>query len=133
MRCLSIIVRSIAMILGSLGGLIPIVLPILSLSQEWLNIGYVLIGIAAIFIATNKFFGFSTGHARYVITQLKLEDLLINTALEITQTNDENKHADIAKQAVQKAYGIVIAETQKWEQALQVANDELNNIVHKTK
>jgi len=121
------------MILGSIGGLIPIAFPALSLSQEYLNLGYVLIGIAAALIAANKFFGFSSGHARYVITQLKLENLLVNTALEITQTDNENQHVDIVKQAVKKAYEIVIAETENWEQALQAANDQLHNTVNKTK
>jgi hypothetical protein len=84
-RAGSRILRSVAIILGSIGALLPLIIAAASRFEEsdarlkalvdaqW---GYIAFAMAAACIAADKFYGFSTGWIRYMKTQLALEGAL---------------------------------------------------------
>lgn len=81
-RAASRILRSLAIILASLGALLPLVIAAISrfrgsevrlVDAQW---GYIAFAAAAACVAADKFYGFSTGWIRFMKTQLALERAL---------------------------------------------------------
>jgi hypothetical protein len=73
--------RVAAILLGAAGALIPL----LNLANnQVLDIrwGYVALGLAAAAVALDRFFGFSSGWMRYLITSFRLQRLLADFQLE---------------------------------------------------
>jgi len=60
--------RFCAIVLASIGGLIPVVVTLPHVNPAWMleKWGYVALGLAAACLGLDKFFGFSTGWVRYI-------------------------------------------------------------------
>ena len=77
-RAFSRCFRALAIILGAIGGLCPLIDSTRFLANDiglgqW---GYVLLAIAAALVLFDKYFGFSTGWMRNIMTQMSLEKAL---------------------------------------------------------
>ncbi|MEO5891951.1 MAG: SLATT domain-containing protein [Ferruginibacter sp.] len=80
------LLRALAIIFTTLGGLAPIISSVGGLAKELLNdkltvvfigqLGYLFLGLAAACIAFDRFFGFSSGWMRYITTKMSLERAL---------------------------------------------------------
>lgn len=81
--------RLAALIVGGLGGLVPLTSAAringylesffaLPAGIEWNGIGYVLLGVAGLLVLIDKLFGFSSSWMRYMTTQIRLQQLLID-------------------------------------------------------
>ena len=82
------IIRLLAIFLASLGALIPLIGPPV---QKLLNVkdfdpqwGYIAFATAAVLLAVDRFYGFSTGWVRYIKTQLALERALTDVRYDWT-------------------------------------------------
>lgn len=81
--------RSLTIILTSLGGLMPIIsalgkstieLPTVNLNVG--QLGYLFLGLAAASVGYDKFFGYSSGWMRYITTKMMLEKTLAEFRLD---------------------------------------------------
>jgi len=80
---ISSLARSAAWLLGSIGLLLPLIAGSVPDSYKELGqYGYVFLAGAACFLAANSLFGGTTGHVRFVITQLELERLITKARIE---------------------------------------------------
>ncbi|MBB4080543.1 hypothetical protein GGR28_003177 [Lewinella aquimaris] len=67
---------------GTLGGLFPVLSPLLTSSANFAQLGYIAIALSAGCIAVDRFFGFSSGWMRYMTTANMLTKLLQDYRLE---------------------------------------------------
>ena len=110
-RAGSQIIRLLAILLFSIGALIPLVINIArneGNSKEWFSAqwGYISFAVATTLLAADKFYGFSTGWARYIKTQLALErglsDLRYDWAALASKVANQQPSADQIQAMVQK-------------------------------
>jgi len=67
------VTRSLAIALGVVGALVPLVSPVISISLAW---GYTALGLAGGCVALDKLFGFSSSWMRYIQAEFELQHLL---------------------------------------------------------
>jgi hypothetical protein len=97
------------------------------------NYGYLLLAISGAFLTANNLFGGTTGHARFVTTQLQLEKIIaVGTVkwneLENKLDQDAGKAPEIELEmfqfiirTVEEAYQLIIEETNEWNESLKTA------------
>jgi hypothetical protein len=130
-RNMSIVLRGLAWLTGSLGLLAPLLAGALGGENSVDRWGYVLLAIAASFIAANSLFSGTSGHIRYVTAQLGLERLIISFRIEWYQTKslwpDEQTDETIKSGFglmlgfAKDAHGTMSEETKAWGTALEQA------------
>lgn len=122
--------RTSAWICGTAG----VLLPLLAATNRqdptaWAPWGYVLLAAAASFLAANALFGGSSGHVRFVLTQLALESLITASRIEWCAFEANRLQGDLAPEAIQagfdlirayagKFYELSISETGQWGETL---------------
>jgi hypothetical protein len=88
---MSSLLRVLTILFFTLGGLVPLIkaiappgIPIINSKDgfDFGQLGYLLIAIAAAWIALDRFFGFSSGWIRYITTALSIERSLDEFRLE---------------------------------------------------
>ncbi len=112
-----------------IAGIFAVVLPILSPAieggPELTAIGPIAVVLAAAFAAGNRLFGGTSGHVRYVSTQLALEALSTKSRIELAEVLakwedfgskqlSRDKGLEVARNYSSKFYSIVGAETEGW-------------------
>jgi hypothetical protein len=97
------------------------------------NYGYLLLAVSGAFLTANNLFGGTTGHARFVTTQLQLEKIIaIGTVkwneLEKKLDQEAEKTSEVELEMFQfiistleEAYQLIIDETNDWNESLKVA------------
>lgn len=97
------------------------------------NYGYLLLAVSGAFLTANNLFGGTTGHARFVTTQLQLEKIIaVGTVkwneLENKLDQDADKAPEIELEMFQfiirtleDAYQLIIEETNEWNESLKTA------------
>ncbi|HAS87815.1 MAG TPA: hypothetical protein DCS48_00670 [Desulfovibrio sp.] len=119
--------------LGWVAGFIGVILPLLSDYMVAFDptgkLGYVFLIAAASFLGANSLFEGTSGHVRYVMTQLKLEKLIVSTRLswhvyksrasciECSEKEVADGFAIIQKYA-QEFYDLVIDEADDWGESV---------------
>jgi len=119
--------RSLAILLTTLGGLMPIV-SALGVSTVNVNIGqlgYLFLGLAAACVGYDRFFGYSSGWMRYITTKMLLEKSLaefrLDWAMMVAKLGDHTPTPDQVQLMIQRLKEFLIAvnghvekETQTW-------------------
>lgn len=140
-RAGSQVIRLLAILLFSVGALIPLVINIARIegNQKWLldpQWGYISFATAAAFLAADKFYGFSTGWVRYIKTQLALEralaDLRYDWVILTAKVANQQPNADQIQAIVQKLKEFVAfvrtqieQETEAWVVEFQASLSDL--------
>jgi len=126
---LSGLFRLAAWVFGAIGLLVPLLAATGEPFTTWGPYGYVSLALAASFLAANALFGGTTGHVRFVSTQLELEKLVTSSriawyryvarvrAMDLTDEEIENGFVLIQAYA-QSLYAATIAEAGHWGEAL---------------
>lgn len=135
-RAWSVFFRSGALAFGTLGFLAP-----LAESAGYKGVavyGYLLFAVSAAFFTANSVFGGTSGHSRYVLTQLRLEKLLALMVVEWQTYRDQGeKHEDRQSRTeflierMTEAYEIILEETNAWGEAAAEALRDYENKVNK--
>ncbi len=101
------------------------------------NYGYLLLAVSGAFLTANNVFGGTTGHARFVTTQLQLEKIIaVGTIkwneLENKLNQNTNDASEVQSEMFQfivnileEAYQLIIDETTEWNESLKVAMDDI--------
>ncbi|WP_460848143.1 SLATT domain-containing protein [Phytohabitans suffuscus] len=102
--------RSLAIVLATLGGAVPVV-ALASHRPEYGNWGYLLLALAAGAVAYDRFFGYSSAWLRYVATatliQGELADFRVGWAREMAAVGDREPTADEVRALIETARGFV--------------------------
>ncbi len=123
---LSFWLRLFALIFGTAGLLAPL---LEAVGQKGVApFGFLALAVSAAFFAANTLFGGTSGHTRYVVTQLNLERTLTLMVIEWNQLVSSNKasneqKADFIKEKMSEVYSIILEETDVWGKALYQAVD----------
>jgi hypothetical protein len=134
-----------AIVLVTLGGLAPIIS-----SLDWFSqsshligqLGYISLGLAAACVGFDKFFGFSSGWMRYVLTAMALQEALsafrMDWAIMSTQLREKALSADEVKPMIQRMRDFVQEidqsverETQAWVAEFQTSLAEFDRTAAK--
>jgi len=125
--------RSLTIILTSLGGLMPIIsalgwstvnVPVVG-SLNLGQLGYLFLGLAAACVGYDKFFGYSSGWMRYITTKMTLEKTLaefrLDWAMMIAKLGDNPPTPDQVQLMIQRLKEFLLVtnnhvekETQAW-------------------
>ncbi|MCP4470853.1 MAG: SLATT domain-containing protein [Gammaproteobacteria bacterium] len=109
------------------------------------NYGYLLLAISGAFLTANNLFGGTTGHARFITTQLQLEKIIaVSTVkwneLEHKLDQDADKTSEIELEMFQfiistldEAYLLIIDETNEWNESLNAALADFEKRYKKSK
>ena len=133
-KSLSSYLRFGMLLFGALG----ILAPLAEVAQlyEVGNYGYLMLAISGVFLTANNIFGGTTGHARFVTTQLKLEKIIaVGTVkwseLESKLNQDTNDVSEVQLEMFQfivstleEAYQLIIDETTEWNESLKAAMED---------
>jgi hypothetical protein len=131
---LSQLLRLLAIILTTLGGLTPIIsslgwsnleLPKAMLKLNVGQLGYLFLGLAAACVGLDRFFGFSSGWMRYITTKMTLERALsefrIDWAMMVAKLGEKLPTSDQVQLMIQRIKEFLLAidnhveqETQAW-------------------
>jgi hypothetical protein len=137
---MSRLLRAAAIILTTLGGLMPIISALLGATNVQVansqvagagfhlyvgQFGYLFLGAAAACIALDRFFGFSSGWMRYITSKMTLERMLsefrMDWAMMVAKLGGKSPTTDQVQLMIQKIKEFVIAinshveqETQTW-------------------
>ena len=119
--------RLTAIILATIGGLIPLVISLPIVNKEWAleKWGYAVFGAAAGCIALDKFFGFSTGWVRYISTAQSIQNELYKFQLDwaramsrlagaVPNSAQIEEFLQLAKDFSSRVMQEVTQETQQW-------------------
>lgn len=135
-RTFSILTRSLSILLGTVGVLLPL---IASAEPERLKFlgpyGYPFLVAAAATLAVNRMFGATGGHIRYMTTQLALERLMTKFHLrwseQFSQRKTQSPDADSTHQAfaimnefADEVYRVIEEETVTWGKSVLAALQE---------
>jgi hypothetical protein len=89
--------------------------------------GYLFLAISASFFAANSLFGGTSGHTRYVVTQLNLEKTLTLMVVQwsklVSKNSTDEVKADFIHEKMNDVYSIIMEETDVWGKALAQAVD----------
>ncbi len=115
-RCL----RTLAILLGIVGGLTPIVVGIYP--QAWIGqLGYALLALAAGAIAADRYLGISSGWIRYVAIQRALADFRLDWSGLLISVSDGaagaaalERFLELVRQSQHEVLKVVKEETQAW-------------------
>jgi hypothetical protein len=122
------------LLFGALGVLAP--LAEVAKLYEVGNYGYLLLAVSGAFLTANNIFGGTTGHARFVTTQLQLEKIIVVgtvkwSELENKLNQDTNDASEVQLEMFQfiistleEAYQLIIDETTEWNESLQAAMED---------
>jgi hypothetical protein len=134
--------RALAIFFISIGGLTPVLGSVAAVSSkipgisEW---GYVFLGIGASLIALDKFFGFSSGWTRYVLTAQLIQRTIYSFDLDWTklharlgnqapQQTEVDEFLQTAKALYESILGQVAQETQQWAADFQQSISDLESM-----
>jgi len=131
--------RMIAILFTALGGIFPILIPILNdwgieLSATWATI---VLAVAATAVGTDRFFGFSSSWIRSITTGMKLRDMLdafqfgwegelVMMAGEPPTTEQAQALVARCGQFISDVAAVVQEETQQWVQEFRSSLQELD-------
>lgn len=119
---MSRLLRSLAIILTTVGGLTPIISalrssaaqvpqPISSLNVG--HLGYLFLGLAAAPVGFDKFFGFSSGWMRYITTKFTLEKMLsefrMDWAMMVAKLGEKSPTTDQVQLMIQRIKEFLVA------------------------
>ena len=131
-RRLSGLLRTCTLMFFGIGGLFPLIAGAnshLSPLNAW---GYVILGIGAIFLSADKVFIGSSGHVRFVTTQLALEKDLTLFRLKwqkllanYNSANSIDEFLDELEKFSASFYETILNETDQWKGELAQAIEEL--------
>lgn len=112
----SVVFRSAALMLGSIGGVWPIIVPRAAEDQY---VGYVFIAISGALILADRMFGISSSWMRYMIAALEIEErlelfVLDMDALAVREAQSSPVAFDLARQFTSDICAIVKGETSRW-------------------
>lgn len=119
----SVLLRLFPWLLGSLGILIPLISAPAKIDVAgW---GYVLLALAAAFLGANSLFGATTGHIRFVSSQLALERLVVTTrvrwigiaaSVKVSPLPDERviELINLLEAYARDLFSLTTSETQVW-------------------
>ena len=108
------------------------------------NYGYLLLAISGAFLTANNLFGGTSGHARFVTTQLELQKIItVSTVkwneLEIKLEQDSANVSEVQMEMFQfivstleEAYQLIINETTEWNKSSIAAIDDFAKNPSKT-
>ncbi len=125
------------LLFGTLGVLAP--LAEAAKLYEVGNYGYLLLAVSGAFLTANNIFGGTSGHARFVTTQLQLEKIIsVGTVkwnqLENKLNQDTNNEREIELkmfqfiiETLEEAYTLIIDETNEWNETLKSALADFEN------
>lgn len=127
-RRLSFWFRLLALLFGTAGFLAPLLEATgLAGLKGSAPFGYLFLAISAAFFAANSLFGGTSGHTRYVVTQINLEKNLTLMVVEwgniISRNSSNEAKADFIKEKMTDVYSIILEETDVWGKALAQAVD----------
>lgn len=143
----AILLRVISILLASAAALIPILSQIILsekgeqiIAPAWASVALVLAGV---FVALDRFLGYSSSWIRYISTELRLQTLLDKFQVEWqcerskwkeTGPEDEQIQAMCtkAKELIQQADKLILEETNKWITEFQSVLKQIDELV-KTK
>ena len=131
---MSRLLRGLAIVFTSLGGLTPIISALgwstvqLPRSMPELNVGqlgYLFLGLAAASIAFDRFFGFSSGWMRYMTTKMTMERMIsefrMDWAMMVAKLGEKSPTTDQVQLMIQRIKEFLVAintnveqETQTW-------------------
>lgn len=103
----SIALRVCAWLFGTVGILVPLVVATHQVGSTALPWGYVAFAIAASLLAANALFGGSSGHIRFVTTQLSLERLMTLSRLEWSDFESRTKLNPVTPELLSKGFEMV--------------------------
>ena len=117
---MSRLLRSLAIILTTLGGLTPIIsalgwatTPTPQATLNFGQLGYLFLGLAAASIGFDKFFGFSSGWMRYITTKLTLEKMLsefrMDWAMMVAKLGEKSPTTDQVQLMIQRIKEFLVA------------------------
>jgi hypothetical protein len=89
-RATSQLLRALAIALGALGGLTPLI-QLLTPSRNWSSWGYVFLLLSAALVAFDKFFGLSAAWMRDISASQEVSRLLVSFQLRWSQLSFEAK------------------------------------------
>lgn len=135
--------RAFAIVFISVGGLIPVLGSVGIISgrfpglSEW---GYAFLGVGASAIALDKFFGFSSGWTRYVLTAQLIQKTIYSFDLDWTklqsrlgnrapEQSEVEEFLQMAKNLYDVVLGQISQETQQWAAEFQQSISDLESIV----
>ncbi len=126
--------RLSALIFGTLGFISPLLEATgLDCLKGVAPFGYLSLAISAAFFAGNTLFGGTSGHTRYVVTQISLEKTLTLMIIQwgkIASNNSSNEvKADFIQEKMNEVYSIILGETDVWGKALAKAVDSYEKTV----
>jgi hypothetical protein len=139
---LSALLRSGALLFGSLGILAP--LAELADLYNSASYGYLFLAAAGAFLTANNLFGGTSGHIRFVTTQLELEKKVNLGAIQWNKlkkkhhdTKDKSKIEDemfkFILATMENCYSLVLNETSEWNKALKSAVEDYEKNMKKNK
>lgn len=131
---MSRLLRSLAIILTTVGGLTPIIsslgwstveLPPAMLNLNVGQLGYLFLGLAAASIGFDRFFGFSSGWMRYITTKMTMERMVsefrMDWAMMVAKLGEKSPTTDQVQLMIQRIKEFLVAinthveqETQTW-------------------
>jgi hypothetical protein len=143
--------RIVAWLFGSIGLLIPLLASVeptifgfkLPWDKSVLAWGYIALGIAASSLAANALFGGTSGHVRFVQTQLKLEKLIadnhiewfrLKAALDATPLDEATiaKAFELLRDYAAKLYEATLGETANWGETVTAELARFEQSIRKT-
>jgi hypothetical protein len=136
------ICRAFSIVFISIGGLTPVLGSVTAVSSkipgvsEW---GYVFLGLGASLIALDKFFGFSSGWTRYVLTAQVIQKIIYSFELDWTklqarlgsrapEQSEVEEFLQTAKTLYDSILGQVAQETQQWAAEFQQSISDLESM-----
>jgi FtsZ-binding cell division protein ZapB len=131
---MSRLLRGLAIILTTAGGLTPIIsalgwstlpLPQIMLDLNVGQLGYLFLGLAAASIGFDRFFGFSSGWMRYISTKMTMERMVsefrMDWAMMVAKLGEKSPTTDQVQLMIQRIKEFLVAinshveqETQTW-------------------
>jgi hypothetical protein len=125
------ILTGIFFTLGLLSPLLNNIEEIKNLNIDLLNWGYIFIGLTGILYLIDNLFTGSSGHIRYVTTQLRLEKeiTLFRISWNRLLANDEKNKSvyfDVLTSFSSTFYQIINEETAQWSAEIEAALEEIN-------
>lgn len=131
---LSLWFRIAVLVFGSLGMLAPLV-EAAKLYTGAGGMGYLLLGVAGVFLAANSLFGGTSGHGRIVTTQLSLEKVIAVGSVQWNELRNrrygatdkaaiEKEMFDFIVKMLETGYQLILDETADWAKTL---NESVSN------
>lgn len=112
----SLVARTTAWVFATIGILVPLIAA--TGINDWSLWGYPMLALAAAVLGANALFGGSSGHARFVLTELQLErELSLMTLVWqnlVAEDAPQSGRIEHLRSVMANVYEIMLAESQAW-------------------